>query len=372
MFHQTNFKANGGLESLKEIILNLKNVNPYVLTQRKSELTESLEDAGISCKIINKNSQSLITKLWDVLNWNIETYKIIKSNNINVIHINDITALWHCFFGAMLSKVRIVFNLRGVIEKHRTYGKNWFLLKYCDKVIVLSKEMKSTILERIPYLKNQESKVEFIYSIVDFKKYHVLDSASKANLKDELGFSNQEFHIVWVAAFNQLKNQLAFIENALPRLKEQPIKLHFLGDFDIKENQYAATCLKALQEKGLEEKVVFHGFKSNINQYYQIADLTIVPSKREGLARCMIESLATGTSVISFDVSSAHEILTENEVGWVIPQGDYNAFANKIIENLKNIKDLECIGSKAAVLAQSYFNKEKIIMQYQRIYFNEA
>lgn len=232
--------------------------------------------------------------------------------------------------------------------------------------------MKSTILKRIPYLKNQEGKVAYIYSIVDFNKYHILNSASKFQLKEELGFSSHEFHIVWVAAFNPLKNQLAFIENALPLLKEQPIKLHFLGDFDIEENEYAATCLKTLQEKGLEEKVVFHGFKSNIHQYYQIADLTIVPSKREGLARCMIESLAAGTPVISFDVSSAHEILSENEVGWVIPQGDYRAFANKIIQCNKDKEDLARIGLKATTFAQKYFEKDKVIKQYQKVYSNEA
>lgn len=351
-------------------MLNLQNVSSYVLTQRKSELTEDLEDKGIACEITNKNSQSLIGKFWDLLKWNIKTYQIIKSNKINVIHINDITALWHCFFGAKISGMRIIFNLRGVIEKHRTYGKNWLLLKYCDKIIVLSKEMKSTILKRIPYLKNQEGKVAYIYSIVDFNKYHILNSASKFQLKEELGFSNHEFHIVWVAAFNQLKNQMAFIENALPLLIDQPIKLHFLGDFE--ENEYAATCLKALQQNGLEEKVVFHGFKSNIHQYYQIADLTIVPSKREGLARCMIESLAAGTPVISFDVSSAHEILSENEVGWVIPQGDYTAFANKIVQCNRDKEDLARIGLKATTFAQKYFEKDKVIKQYQKVYSNEA
>src|SRR5262249_36018612 len=133
------------------------------------------------------------------------------------------------------------------------------------------------------------------------------------------------FAIGVVAAFEPRKAQLDFLKEAAPRLRKllPQSRVFFVGDFAPETNDYARRCLAETEEAGLGEAVTFAGYQSEVNQWYRALDLVVVASRNEGLARCMIESLACGTPVVSFDVCSAREILEEGECGAVVPGGDY-------------------------------------------------
>jgi len=253
-----------------------------------------------------------------------------------------------------------------VLEPERDYSWKWLPVNFSKNIIVLSNEMKVELLKRLPLLKrkNWNNKIISIYSIVDFKRFKSVEN--NLDLKNKLGFKQNYKHILYVAAFSEKKNQISFIESALPELRGKDFQVHFIGDYD---SNYGKICLKKIMQLGCENSVQVHGFIENVVQYYQAADVCIIPTKREGLARCMIESLACGTPVISFDVSSAKEILLQNQWGMVIPQGDYSALA-EAINNWEN----EAEFYKKNIMASSeklkkLFSASEIVKKYEQIYF---
>ncbi|MEM7380597.1 MAG: glycosyltransferase family 4 protein, partial [Bacteroidota bacterium] len=100
--------------------------------------------------------------------------------------------------------------------------------------------------------------------------------------------------------------------------------------------------------------------------------LTVVPTRREGLARCMIESLACGTPVVSFDVTSAREILEGYDCGVVIPQGRYKEMADAILRLLGDIQRYEVLSENGSKLASELFAVRQVINIYESIYLGEA
>jgi glycosyltransferase involved in cell wall biosynthesis len=108
----------------------------------------------------------------------------------------------------------------------------------------------------------------------------------------------------------------------------------------------------------------------NIYEWYQALDLTIVASVREGLARSMIESLACGTPVVSFDVCSAREILEGYRCGFVVPKGEYSALLEQIRYLIEHPELRQAFGEAGARAAVELFDPVYVVQKYEDLYLS--
>lgn len=56
--------------------------------------------------------------------------------------------------------------------------------------------------------------------------------------------------------------------------------------------------------------------------YMKAADLLVLPSRHEGLSYTMIEGIAAGLPILSFDVAGTSMAIVQGESGYVVPQGN--------------------------------------------------
>ena len=100
---------------------------------------------------------------------------------------------------------------------------------------------------------------------------------------------------------------------------------------------------------GLDGRVTFFGQRKDVDTFYQLADVCIIPSYYDPCANVTLEALAMGVYVISSRWNGAHEILTP-EMGAVIedlldPESvaatiDAAADRRKTIESAQRTRDL--------------------------------
>jgi len=361
IFFQTESLANGGVNSLIEIINNLNNVTPVILTQRQFSSVKIKDKDNLH--VFNIKVGTGVKYFFSWLYYQFILLKVLFKNDFQAVHINDIQALLYSILLLKIFNKRILFNLRGVFEKGLTYGVKWKIVNWCSRIIVLSQSMRKSLKERLPLSAKRLSENNFItpiYSIVNFNIFKPQD------VKVHKG-EDEPIRLLYVAAFNQLKNQHQFIEKSANWIREQNVIIDFVGD---DSNQYGERCKKLVKLHNLENRCFFHGFQKNIHGYYQKSDFTLVLSKREGLARCMIESISCGTPVISFDVCSAKEILLENKCGFVLNQGAYNSIPNVLDRFLKNPDELHIMKENGIRISRDLFSKEKIIEEYESIYLS--
>lgn len=78
---------------------------------------------------------------------------------------------------------------------------------------------------------------------------------------------------------------------------------------------------------GLEERILFVGEHTNINDWYRGLDLFIAPQRWEGFGLTPLESMATAVPVIATDVGAFSELVVsgENETGLIIARDDLDA-----------------------------------------------
>lgn len=366
---QSNNRSNGGVESISQIICHLRAWKCFLLTNRETHRNQVWEKANVHLQIGCADiSGSLLGKLQSVVKQNIRTYKFIRQHKINLVHSNDIRSMITSAVGVKLANAKLVFNIRDIKSPRNSYGFTWYVAKYlADYILMLSSEMQEQIIRR---LRANKKKVGYQYSVVDFNRLFPYELERKQNVRKNLSIPIDTFSVGMVAAFMPKKQQLEFIQQAVPLLiKAIPnVLVYFIGDFDTTNDPYSQECLQAAQENGSISRLKFAGYQPNISDWYNLLDVTLVASEREGLARCMIESIACGTPVISFDVCSAKEILEINHCGIVVKWGDYKSLVEAIGELYQNQATYRKLSKNGYEISRSLFDRDKIVDHYEQLY----
>lgn len=92
-----------------------------------------------------------------------------------------------------------------------------------------------------------------------------------------------------------------------------------------------------VQELSLEDHVELCGFVHNdeMIDYYNTADLFVMPSKGEGFGIVFIESIACGTPVLAGNKDGSQDAVLDGEVGILVDPDDVDEIAERVIEFFK-------------------------------------
>lgn len=365
---QSGNRANGGVESITQVLERLRRVNPIVVTQMETPSTRRWQDAGLKVLVWPMTAP----RPWSLARTNLKMFRLLRSTAARVVHCNDIMALWQTSFGARLAGAAVVFNVRNIKREGERYGWRWRVARrVSNRQLVLSREMREALATRLAGQHSSVARsIEYIYSAVDPGSFSPVGAGERAALRERFGIGEECFAIGFVAAFEPRKAQLDFITEAVPRLQKllPQARVFFVGDFAPEVNDYARQCLEAVKDLGLGEMVSFVGYQPAVGEWYRALDVVMVASRNEGLARCMIESLACGTPVVSFDVCSAREILEGGGCGVVVSRGDYESLAQQVAALAGRRDAREQFGRRGAALAREIFDPRQVVSRYEQLY----
>lgn len=117
-------------------------------------------------------------------------------------------------------------------------------------------------------------------------------------------------------------------------------KIALIGDGD--QKQYLQ---KLASDLNIKEKISFFGFKNNRLEYLNGFDVFVLPSRLEGIPRCLMEALAAGKPVTS-DIPGSRELIQNGETGYSFIPEDAQDFNLKIKNIFKNSKEAHELCSK--------------------------
>lgn len=90
----------------------------------------------------------------------------------------------------------------------------------------------------------------------------------------------------------------------------------------------------------LDNSVIFHGTTNNVMEFIRKARVSLMTSDFEGIPNVIIESFSAGTPVVSTDCSpgGARVLISDAYNGFVVPVGDYNSIANRVMNLISDDK----------------------------------
>jgi glycosyltransferase involved in cell wall biosynthesis len=119
---------------------------------------------------------------------------------------------------------------------------------------------------------------------------------------------------------------------------------------------------------GKEPGIMTLGHVEDIGALWARAHIAVLPSRREGLPKSLLEAAACGRPMIATDVPGCREVVIPGETGILVPYDDAEALANAI-EKLANSPELRArYGAAARRLAVERFSAEAIGRQTVDLY----
>jgi glycosyltransferase involved in cell wall biosynthesis len=91
-------------------------------------------------------------------------------------------------------------------------------------------------------------------------------------------------------------------------------------------------------------------------EYYQVADVTLIPSFLEATSLAALEAMASGSIVIASAVGGMPELIREGQTGFLVPPGDPNSLASALrrVSHLSNERREELLRNARHEVETSY------------------
>lgn len=330
---------------------------------------QAVNDANLLCE---SNSVFLIVFKDGLLKETLDkriTYNVLPKNSYkstakliaDFVHEKDITVIHASLFAPMIIGVMAAKIANTPI--YWSFHSHEYDIPIKSKLsfIIFS---RSKDLKKISYV-NKELK-EFFESklFLPKKKGLILYNNSEFSIKENSSSINQSVvNIGYVGRVIELKRVEYFIDIAeyLIGKNIKSFAIHIVGDGETR-NSIENEVIK----KGLKDYFVFHGFRTNLEEYYEMFDLFINPSREECLSIALIDAGMKGIPSIAFDVGGNDEIILDNKSGFIVrTKEELNA---KVYELLTNKEIQLRMSNNAFIHCQKNFSKEKRLEELKKLF----
>lgn len=182
---------------------------------------------------------------------------------------------------------------------------------------------------------------------IDLERFRRVEGPGvRIKIRNELGVTGREKLLLSVGELNDNKNHEVIIK-ALSRLKDIEFQYVICGEG--RRKGYLKELVKTFS---LQRNVRFLGYRTDIQEIYQAADLFIFPSKREGLSVALMEAMASGLPVVCSKIRGNTDLIDHESNGCLVKHvTDPDEYYQAIHRLLKNETLLSQAGKR---------NREKI------------
>lgn len=124
--------------------------------------------------------------------------------------------------------------------------------------------------------------------------------------------------------------------------------------------------------QGIIDYIHFAGWVDEIKmaEYLNAADIYVSASMSDGTSCSLLEAMACGLPAVVTDVPSNYEWIEEGVNGFIVPRGDDQKLAKRIVNLLQN-EDLRiCMGKSNLELARKKANWDNNFNKLEKIYYD--
>lgn len=229
-----------------------------------------------------------------------------------------------------------------------------------DHIITISQFSKKEIIKRYGL---SPAKISVAYPGIEVKFQPQRKSQQlcrKYKLENKKG-------LLFLGGLKKRKNPLFLLE-VFKNIKDKQAVLVVAGEGPSKKKMLSET-----KRLGIENRVVFVGFVDEAEKvkFYNLADIVLLPSLKEGFGMIAAEAAACGKIVIASNNSSLPEVIADKKTGFLAETNNINDWVSKIKILLKSKSLRREIDAQAQKYVRQKFswnkNAEKHIQVFEKL-----
>jgi glycosyltransferase involved in cell wall biosynthesis len=147
-----------------------------------------------------------------------------------------------------------------------------------------------------------------------------------------------------------------------------PVVPHIIIEFPevrfvwVGEGKQRDYLVNQVRDYGVEDKVLFLGYRSDVPRLLKSADLFVFPTHYEGLSFALAEAMTHGLPMVTSNASSIPEIIEDKVHGLLFRAGDSCDLLEAIRWALRHPDQMQEMAQQAQLRVQE-FSQEKMIQQ---------
>ncbi|HMO12768.1 MAG TPA: glycosyltransferase family 4 protein [Pirellulaceae bacterium] len=102
--------------------------------------------------------------------------------------------------------------------------------------------------------------------------------------------------------------------------------------------------------------IEYHGATDDVRPYLRDSHIYCLPSYHEGMPRTVLEAMAMGRPILTTDVCGCRETVIPGTNGWLVPSGDANSLAERMMWFVEHREQWETMAFASRRLAEEKFD----------------
>lgn len=289
-----------------------------------------------------------------------ELTKILKAEHVDLVHINT---SYSCFgaFAAKRAGIPYVWHIREFLEEDQ--GNRFYFPRYSHRLMSRASlviAISNSIYEKYSKVITKE-KIKVIYNGIDTEQFY---------MPGRHIFKDSQITLCYVGGLSELKGTDDLIE-ACRLLNARGYKDSYRLLIAGRGNEaYEAQLRDRINQYELDN-IEMLGFRTDVPQVMEQADVSIVTSRCEAFGRVTVEAMLTGNLVLGADSAGTKELLQDGKLGVLYECGNPESIKEQVIFIIENRDSLTDKADVARTYMREHMsarkNAENIYREYRRI-----
>jgi glycosyltransferase involved in cell wall biosynthesis len=296
-------------------------------------------------------------------------YRLLRAERPHVVHTHTAKAGFVGRVAARLAGVPVIVHTYHGHVLHGYYSPlQSRLLRAMERGLAVLSDVLVAVSPRIKqdlvgYRIARPEKIRVIPLGFDLKPF-LGASRDGSTFRRAVGIPEAAPVIAIVGRIFPIKNHRLFLD-AAARIARGNVDARFLvvgdGTLRAEMERHAATL-------GIRDRVVFTGWRRDLDRIYPDVDVLVVSSDNEGTPVSAIEAMASACPVVATRVGGLPDLVDHGVTGLLVPPRDPDALGGAVLELLRDRDRARRMGQAGRERARERFTLDRLVGDVEALY----
>ena len=254
---------------------------------------------------------------------------LAKRNGVRLLHATGVKGTLAARIAARLIGARTLLHMHDLNDPGALSVAQRLLARPTDAAVCVSQAVCELAVTRYHV---RPERVRVARNGIPLDMLRSAGAGEASRVRAELGIEADRPVLAIIGRLHPVKGHRALLGMLPAIVRSCPNALLLV----IGDGPERGDCEELTRSLGMSRHVRFLGRRSDVPRLLSAIDLVLMPSQSEGLGLAAIEALAAARPVIAFAAGGLPEVVTDGLNGRLVPAGDGQAFANAVIETLRD------------------------------------
>lgn len=210
------------------------------------------------------------------------------------------------------------------------------------------------------YAKNNQG---YVYNLGQKKPISETEIIATQTVREELGIGSNEIVIVSTGRIIIDKGFEVLTNAIINGGRWDNVRFLIVGD-----GNYLNEMRQKIEETDLVKRVIFLGYRSDVDKILSESDIFIICTFHETLCNSVIEASNAGLPVVATNVGGIPEIVEDNVTGFLLENGNYESVIKAMKTLIENPDLRKKMGNAGKIKICNNFSERSITNKLSSIY----